>query len=114
MENAIEQLPPPYHLNKPKLAEVTSSEVRNQSKAPSFGINWTVGNPEIEVVNSITGKTASTKVSRLTKLNFFKRYANLVENLPGIEGALIKGDYGEAKAAVIDYNVGVFHYGETD
>jgi len=43
IEKTIQGLPPPYRLNKPKLALVTSAEARNQSKPPNFSINWTIG-----------------------------------------------------------------------
>lgn len=43
IETSVQNLPPPYQMNRPKLALVTSSEQRNQLKAPNFSINWTNG-----------------------------------------------------------------------
>ncbi|XP_055383248.1 double-stranded RNA-specific editase Adar [Condylostylus longicornis] len=103
IEKSIQGLPPPYHLNKPRLALVTSAEPRNQAKAPNFGINWTIGDTEIEVVNSLTGKTVNNQVSRLTKMNFFMKFANLLKNLPGLQQRKIIMDYGETKKAIKDY-----------
>lgn len=103
IETAIQGLPPPYYLNKPKFALVTSTETRNQIKAPNFGINWTISQGTVEVVNSLTGKTVNNKISRLTKQVFFLRYANLVKQLriPRSLG----GDYSEAKQAAREYQI---------
>lgn len=105
IETVIQGLPPPYILNKPKFALVTSAETRNQIKAPNFGINWTIGSKTVEVVNSLTGKTINGKVSRITKQAFFTRYANLIKRLPNIGVRHVRGDYGETKLAVKDYQV---------
>lgn len=43
IENSIQGLPPPYRLNQPKFALVTSAETRNPVKPPNFGITWTIG-----------------------------------------------------------------------
>ncbi|XP_017116092.1 double-stranded RNA-specific editase Adar isoform X3 [Drosophila elegans] len=103
IEKSIQGLPPPYHLNKPRLALVTSAEPRNQAKAPNFGINWTIGDTELEVVNSLTGRTIGGQVSRITKQAFFVKYGFLMVNLPGILARKVTTDYGQTKANVKDY-----------
>ncbi|XP_043949674.1 double-stranded RNA-specific editase Adar isoform X5 [Drosophila biarmipes] len=103
IEKSIQGLPPPYHLNKPRLALVTSAEPRNQAKAPNFGINWTIGDTELEVVNSLTGRTIGGQVSRITKQAFFVKYGFLMTNLPGISVRKVTTDYGQTKANVKDY-----------
>ncbi|XP_044317360.1 double-stranded RNA-specific editase Adar isoform X6 [Drosophila rhopaloa] len=103
IEKSIQGLPPPYHLNKPRLALVTSAEPRNQAKAPNFGINWTIGDTELEVVNSLTGRTIGGQVSRITKQAFFVKYGFLMVNLPGILVRKVSTDYGQTKANVKDY-----------
>ncbi|XP_055841472.1 double-stranded RNA-specific editase Adar isoform X1 [Episyrphus balteatus] len=105
IEKSIQGLPPPYHLNKPRLALVTSAEPRNQAKAPNFGINWTIGDTEVEVVNSLTGKTVNNQISRITKQNFFMKYGYLVKNLPGMPSRKVPFDYGETKSKVKDYQI---------
>ncbi|KAI8128049.1 Double-stranded RNA-specific editase Adar [Lucilia cuprina] len=100
IEKSIQGLPPPYHLNKPRLAQLTSSEPRNQAKAPNFGINWTTGDTEVEVVNSLTGKTVNNQISRITKQMFFRKYGSLVKNLPGLPEKKIQTDYGQTKAKI--------------
>lgn len=105
IEKAIQGLPPPYHLNKPRLALVTSAEPRNQAKAPNFGINWTIGDTDVEVVNSLTGKTISNQSSRITKAAFFRKFANLLKVMPGLQNRRIVCDYGETKLKVEDYQV---------
>ncbi|XP_037889582.1 double-stranded RNA-specific editase Adar isoform X2 [Glossina fuscipes] len=105
IEKSIQGLPPPYHLNKPRLAQVTSSEPRNQAKAPNFGINWTLGDTEVEVVNSLTGKTVNNQISRITKQMFYRKYGNLMKNLPGINERKLTTDYGQTKAKIKDYQI---------
>uniref|UniRef100_A0A1B0F9W2 Double-stranded RNA-specific editase Adar n=1 Tax=Glossina morsitans morsitans TaxID=37546 RepID=A0A1B0F9W2_GLOMM len=105
IEKSIQGLPPPYHLNKPRLAQVTSSEPRNQAKAPNFGINWTLGDKEVEVVNSLTGKTVNNQISRITKQMFYRKYGNLMKNLPGINERKLTTDYGQTKAKIKDYQI---------
>ncbi|XP_070075367.1 double-stranded RNA-specific editase Adar isoform X6 [Drosophila takahashii] len=105
IEKSIQGLPPPYHLNKPRLALVTSAEPRNQAKAPNFGINWTIGDTELEVVNSLTGRTIGGQVSRITKQAFFVKYGFLMTNLPGILVRKVTTDYGQTKANVKDYQI---------
>lgn len=104
IETSVQNLPPPYQMNRPKLALVTSSEQRNQLKAPNFSVNWTNGCAEVEVINSITGKTVHGKISRIAKQGFFTRYGQLVAGLPQIlTQRRIDCDYGEVKAKVTEY-----------
>lgn len=42
LEKSIQGLPPPYRLNVPKLALVTSSEARCQLKPPNYSVNWVI------------------------------------------------------------------------
>lgn len=105
IETTIQGLPPPYYLNKPKFALVTSAETRNQIKAPNFAINWTIGQKTVEVVNSLTGKTINGKVSRITKQAFFTKYADIIKRLPNVQNRHVRGDYGETKMSVRDYQV---------
>ncbi|CAO1393500.1 unnamed protein product [Diamesa hyperborea] len=103
LEKSIQGLPPPYRLNKPKLALVTSSEARCQLKPPNYSINWTLGQQQIEIINSFTGKTVCNKYSRLTKQNMFQRFARVAAKLPEIEQRVICEDYCDVKANVVNY-----------
>ncbi|EAT46267.1 AAEL002522-PA, partial [Aedes aegypti] len=108
IENSIQGLPPPYRLNKPKLALMTSAESRNQTKPPNFSINWLVGCPDVEIVNSFTGKlinnnTNTNKMSRLSKQSFYRRFAAVIERLPHARFHEIKPSYGETKMCVPEY-----------
>lgn len=108
LEKAIQGLPPPYRLNKPKLALVTSSEARCQLKPPNYSINWTAGQAQIEIINSFTGKTVCNKISRLTKQCMFQRFAKVVQKLPMADGrsaTVDTADYADVKANVINYQV---------
>lgn len=93
---------PHYQLNRPKLALVTSSEQRNQLKAPNFSVNWSCGDEEVEIINSVTGKTLQSKVSRICKKMFLGRFMDVVQKLRATPPTA-HSDYGELKAAVQDY-----------
>lgn len=110
LEKSIQGLPPPYRLNKPKLALVTSSEARCQLKPPNYSINWTLGQQQIEIINSFTGKTVCNKYSRLTKQNMFQRFARVAAKLPEIEQRVICEDYCDVKANVVNYQVCTIYY----
>ncbi|KAL7030625.1 hypothetical protein ACKWTF_006732 [Chironomus riparius] len=105
LEKSIKGLPPPYRLNIPKLALVTSSEARCQLKPPNYSINWTIGQSQIEIINSFTGKTVCNKYSRLTKQNMFHRFSRIVSQLPNVSNRSICKDYGDEKGLVYDYQV---------
>lgn len=97
-------LPSPYYLNRPKLALVTSAEHRNQLKAPNFSVNWSYGDSEVEIINSVTGKTIHSQVSRISKQMFIVRYMNAAQHLKS-QPPKLDSDYGELKAAVKEYQV---------
>uniref|UniRef100_A0A182LVU7 A to I editase domain-containing protein n=1 Tax=Anopheles culicifacies TaxID=139723 RepID=A0A182LVU7_9DIPT len=108
IESAIQGLPPPYRLNKPKLALMTSAESRNQTKPPNFSINWITNGTEVEIVNSFTGKlinnnTNTNKMSRLSKQSFYQRYSTVIARLPGIPCREVKPTYFETKTSVAEY-----------
>lgn len=126
LEKSIQGLPPPYRLNIPKLALVTSSEARCQLKPPNYSVNWVVSKQngeksfqhctidhwtletlpdKVEIINSFTGKTVCNKYSRLTKQSMFRRFGRITSHLPGILNRTIEKDYGEEKAAAVDYQV---------
>ncbi|KAG8432659.1 hypothetical protein GDO86_017048 [Hymenochirus boettgeri] len=81
----IEDLPPLYSLNKPLLSGISNAEARQPGKAPSFSVNWTVGDTGLEVINATTGKDEMGRASRLCKHALYSRwsriYAKLSSNL---------------------------------
>lgn len=106
IENSIEGLPPPYRLNKPLLSLTSSREARQPTKAPSYSLNWTSGEPSAEIINSVTGKDEHGNASRISKLKLFQRFLYLVQKLPTRTGTYLNNCsniYGEAKMAVEDY-----------
>lgn len=105
IESSIQGLPPPYRLNQPKFALVTSAETRNPIKPPNFGINWTLGCKEVEVVNSLTGRKINNHRSRIVKAAFFERYSELVNKLPCIQTRRLSQVYHETKDLARDYQI---------
>ncbi|KAJ8683653.1 hypothetical protein QAD02_019445 [Eretmocerus hayati] len=107
VENTIQGLPPPYRLNKPLMSLITSSEVRQPGKAPNYSVNWTVGQPEAEVINCTTGKDELGKASRISKQGLFGKFYNLLGKLGTIDDVdkSICHNYLDAKASVQDYSL---------
>ncbi|KAK9885078.1 hypothetical protein WA026_009304 [Henosepilachna vigintioctopunctata] len=81
VENTLQGLPPPFLLNRPPAYLITSSEVRYPTKAPSFGLNWIIGDSTYEIVNTENGKLEGGGISKLCKSTLMRKYWNLVHNL---------------------------------
>lgn len=110
IENTVQGLPPPYRLNRPLMSLTTSSEVRRPLKAPNFSVNWTIGQPKAEVVNTLTGKSEQGQQSRICKVALFRRFQNLLGKLNTITGLQKSKQpllYSDVKSAVETYNVSV-------
>ncbi|XP_050484553.1 double-stranded RNA-specific editase Adar isoform X1 [Bombus huntii] len=107
IENTIQGLPPPYRLSKPLMSLITSSEVRQPGKAPNYSVNWTIGQPEAEVINCTTGKDESGKPSRISKQGLFRRFYNLLGKLDTIDDADKNQcrHYLDAKSSVQNYSI---------
>ncbi|XP_078465159.1 double-stranded RNA-specific editase 1-like isoform X2 [Lampetra planeri] len=77
----VGELPPLFKLNRPLLSGISNAESRQPGKAPSFSVNWTVGDHSLEVVNATTGKDDTGRPSRLAKNAFFTRWVRLYGKL---------------------------------
>uniref|UniRef100_A0A8C5M6N2 Adenosine deaminase RNA specific B1 n=1 Tax=Leptobrachium leishanense TaxID=445787 RepID=A0A8C5M6N2_9ANUR len=73
----IEDLPTLYSLNKPLLSGISNAEARQPGKAPSFSVNWTVGDSGLEVINATTGKDEMGRASRLCKHALYCRWTRI-------------------------------------
>uniref|UniRef100_A0A5F8GRT0 A to I editase domain-containing protein n=1 Tax=Monodelphis domestica TaxID=13616 RepID=A0A5F8GRT0_MONDO len=51
-----------------------NTEARQPGKAPNFSVNWTVGDPSMEVINATTGKDEMGRASRLCKQALYSRW----------------------------------------
>uniref|UniRef100_A0A8C7UL67 Adenosine deaminase RNA specific B2 (inactive) n=1 Tax=Oncorhynchus mykiss TaxID=8022 RepID=A0A8C7UL67_ONCMY len=72
----IAPLPSSYRRNR-LLLGLSSSEGRQPGKSPSFSVNWSAGDGELEVVDVSTGRKDSGTPSRLCKRSFFTRWERL-------------------------------------
>lgn len=104
IENSVEGLPPPYKLNKPMMSLVTSSEIRQPGKAPNYSVNWTVGQPEAEVINCTTGKDELGKASRISKRGLYEHFTELVGKLKS-SGEINNSNYHSAKESAQNYQI---------
>ncbi|RZF40214.1 hypothetical protein LSTR_LSTR011988 [Laodelphax striatellus] len=110
IECTVHGLPPPYRLNKPSLGVTSSSETRHTGRAPNHSVNWIIGEEQVEVVNSTTGKRETGGVSRLSKQGLFGRFHQLLaqqlSSITGIGAAYpCPLQYSDVKAAVHNYNI---------
>ncbi|KAJ9583330.1 hypothetical protein L9F63_022347 [Diploptera punctata] len=108
IETKIQDLPPPYRLNKPLMSLVTTPEICQHRKASDYSINWTIGEKGPEIINSLTGKGDGGMVSRLSKQSMFTRFLNLVSKINSIIGMKSSSgpqQYSITKEAAEDYKV---------
>ncbi|XP_034720740.1 double-stranded RNA-specific editase 1-like isoform X1 [Etheostoma cragini] len=102
----IQDLPQSFSLNRPLLSGITNAEARHPGKAPNFGVNWTLGDVAVEVINATTGKDNLGRPSRLCKHALFSRWMHLHCKLAS--SLRIRtgrpGSYQEAKAAAVEYH----------
>uniref|UniRef100_A0A3Q2TKM3 A to I editase domain-containing protein n=1 Tax=Fundulus heteroclitus TaxID=8078 RepID=A0A3Q2TKM3_FUNHE len=77
---------------------VLSAEYQQQGKATCVSVNWTLGDPQLEVINTATGRRRDSGTpSRLCKHALFTRWSRLRTPSPT---ALM---YSEAKVAARPY-----------
>lgn len=66
---------------------LSSSEGRQSGKSPSFSVNWSAGDGELEVVDVSTGRKDSGTPSRLCKRSFFSRWERLHHQVSYAKGS---------------------------
>ncbi|XP_018332078.1 double-stranded RNA-specific editase Adar isoform X4 [Agrilus planipennis] len=105
LENTLQGLPPPYHLNRPYMCPTASAETRVAQRAPNFSVNWVIGYDRPEIINTVTGKP-EVGVSRLCKRNFSKRFLDVCYRVTSIGNVdvPIPKIYADAKLAATPYN----------
>ncbi|KAK2858648.1 hypothetical protein Q5P01_003268 [Channa striata] len=75
-------LPTSYRRNQPLLSGLSSAEYQQSGKASSVSINWTLGDAQLELVNTTTGRRRdSGAASRLCKHALFTRWSRLYRKL---------------------------------
>ncbi|XP_075145752.1 uncharacterized protein LOC142220464 isoform X2 [Haematobia irritans] len=98
LENTFRILPQPYHLNYPSLHSVSVQRDPNYNdRTPGIGINWTIGDNDIEIISLPVGRLINNENSCLCKYELFSRYVHLVEILPGFYNKPIAHIYAQAK-----------------
>jgi len=88
-------VPEGYRLNKPLLTGISNSESRQPGKAPSFSVNWTLGDAGLEVINAMTGKDEESRPSRLCKRRFFERWTQLAGRVNAVVESSRKSKTGD-------------------
>ncbi|XP_018090030.1 adenosine deaminase, RNA-specific, B1 L homeolog isoform X3 [Xenopus laevis] len=101
----IEDLPILYALNKPLLSGISNAEARQPGKAPSFSVNWTVGDLSLEVINATTGKDEMGRASRLCKHALYSRWMRIHAKLSSsVRCKFGKPNvYHETKQSAVEY-----------
>ena len=99
-----EGFPEPYRTTQPFLSGISNPESRQIGKAPNFAISWCVGDPELEVINTTTGKTEPGPESHLCKRELFKRYLKIQGRVSSSVPSNVKPTvYHEAKELCEQY-----------
>uniref|UniRef100_A0A672IRG8 Double-stranded RNA-specific editase B2-like n=1 Tax=Salarias fasciatus TaxID=181472 RepID=A0A672IRG8_SALFA len=81
-------LPPTYRRNQPLLSGLSSTEHQQPGKASCVSVNWTLGDAQLEVVNTATGRRRDSGTpSRLCKHALFTRWNRLHRK---VSSALLK------------------------
>ncbi|XP_036622964.1 double-stranded RNA-specific editase 1 [Trichosurus vulpecula] len=101
----IEELPPLYTLNRPLLSGISNAEARQPGKAPNFSVNWTVGDPNLEIINATTGKDEMGRASRLCKQALYSRWLRIHAKLSSNMRTKISKPhlYHECKQGAMEY-----------
>uniref|UniRef100_A0A3Q2WAF1 Adenosine deaminase RNA specific B2 (inactive) n=1 Tax=Haplochromis burtoni TaxID=8153 RepID=A0A3Q2WAF1_HAPBU len=90
-------LPATYRRNQPLLSGLSSADYQQPGKASCVSVNWTLGDAQLEVVNTATGRRRDSGTpSRLCKHALFTRWNRL-----GTTSKTLM--YGEAKMAARPY-----------
>lgn len=105
IEKDLKDLPPSFHLHKPKMCATSISEMTDFNKSPDYSVNWTVNLGHAEVIKTVTGKTQDDQVSRLAKKSFFHRFMKLYSQVTHINNYVNPNPplYGAFKTAVKPY-----------
>jgi hypothetical protein len=59
----VNNIPAPYGLRRPFISGVSNPEMRTTSRAPNHAFIWNCVDQKCEVVDTLTGLTASRKLS---------------------------------------------------
>ncbi|CAH1774043.1 unnamed protein product [Owenia fusiformis] len=99
--------PGSFRINRPLLSGITNQESRQPGKAPNFAVLWGFGDPALEVVTAMTGKTESGSPASVCKYSLFKRFAELYGCIPSIKGQGVERPrtYAECKTSMLDYQL---------
>lgn len=85
------------------LSGISNPESRQPGKAPNFSVNWLVGDPSMEVVATMQGKTEQGSPSRLCKYEMFKLYSSVWKAVKGGGDNPMTVVYNEAKKGALLY-----------
>ncbi|MEQ2248962.1 Double-stranded RNA-specific editase 1 [Ilyodon furcidens] len=89
------------------LSGISNTEARQPGKAPSFSVNWTVGDQGLEVINGYTGKDDLGRPSRLCKHALYTRWMDLHSKLSStlLIQTVQPRSYHEAKQTAVEYHL---------
>ncbi|XP_071545527.1 double-stranded RNA-specific editase Adar-like isoform X2 [Panulirus ornatus] len=109
MEQTLEGIPPPFHLQKPKMEKVNFTEPRLPQRAPLISANWDCEREKLEILNAMTGQQEGETSSILCKRQFLSRFIELLDDLPTLTEIDVKAtkslSYGEIKAQATNFQV---------
>uniref|UniRef100_A0A8D0AP14 Adenosine deaminase RNA specific B2 (inactive) n=1 Tax=Sander lucioperca TaxID=283035 RepID=A0A8D0AP14_SANLU len=91
-------LPATHRRNQPLLSGLSSAEYQQPGKASCVSVNWTLGDSQLEVVNTATGQRRDSGTpSRLCKRALFTRWNRLYRKLMYCEAKMAARSYQTVK-----------------
>ena len=103
IQNTLNCLPTKYYLNRPLLGRTSTDKRRDINRVPSIGINWTLGDNDIEIISLPSGRQINNETSDLSKQRFFSKYITLIYRIPNNSGLYISNNYAKAKEKSEDF-----------
>ncbi len=109
--SGIAGLPEPHVVNLPLLMGCSNPPKRTVTKASSNSINWSWGEPNVEMINTRTGKTCFMSCSQISKNSLFDWFLRLRPSLiqqgfgnnAVTDGAGSRYSYSDFKKMARDY-----------
>ncbi|XP_073837900.1 uncharacterized protein [Musca autumnalis] len=105
LEQKLNYLPKPYHLNRPLLGRATNNRLSPSEFIPNIGINWTYGDRSLDIVSLHTGRLIDNTISYISKQMLFAKYIYLLQNVPNINIRQDSNNYGHNKEKAKNYAI---------
>ena len=80
---------PPFRVHNPHIEGISDSQTPTNVKAGKSCMNWVICDPEVEFVNTKTGKTLDDKPSRICKMSLFIKFVNIFSHFSNVKRSTV-------------------------